>query len=165
MRLILALLVALMAAPALAAPVVTSYTATVQIVFYIEDGTNSPYQGLLTYDLATYQSKTLAQLKADGLAQYQTWLTATAAAQAADIANANAVPSSVSSVQLRKAIIGAGIKTQVEAAIAAGDAATQTYWYTADYFNRSDALVATLGTALGYTSQQLDNLFIAAGKL
>jgi hypothetical protein len=43
---------------------------SVEIIFYVKEGTNSPYQGRLLY---TPTAPSQSQITADELAQYQTW--------------------------------------------------------------------------------------------
>jgi hypothetical protein len=69
----LALVLALLA-PIQAQTVSNSVSTTqVEIIFYVTEGTNSPYQGRLVYTLAESQALTMPQLRAAQIAQYQAW--------------------------------------------------------------------------------------------
>jgi hypothetical protein len=88
-----------------------------------------------------------------------------AAAVAGAAAQAAYVPQSVTPLQARLALLGAGLLDQVEAAIAAGSRADQITWEFAPYVRRDYALIENLGTALGLTSAEIDDLFRAAVAL
>lgn len=75
------------------------------------------------------------------------------------------VPLVVSMRQARLALLQAGLLSQVDAAIAAGNEADKITWEYATEVNRSDALVANMSTGLGLTAEQLDNLFTLAASL
>lgn len=71
--------------------------------------------------------------------------------------------------QARLALLGAGLLTSVNDAVAAmtgtaGDAARIEWEYAMDVV-RTSPLVTNLSTALGLTSEQLDGLFTAASAL
>ncbi|SEQ48014.1 hypothetical protein SAMN05216548_1053 [Faunimonas pinastri] len=76
------------------------------------------------------------------------------------------VPESVTSTQGKRTLLYAGIKSAVEAALAAisDDIAREDsqLQYDAGTWERSNSLFTTLGTALGLTSVQIDDLFRAA---
>lgn len=80
-----------------------------------------------------------------------------------------AVPSSVTMRQARLALLAAGLLAGVESAIAALPSpqkeAVQIEWEYAATINRDDALVASLGAALGLTDGQVDAMFLAAAAL
>jgi hypothetical protein len=61
--------------------------------------------------------------------------------------------------QIRQALSVAGLRDQVEAAVAAGDQAMQDAWHYAQTFERLHPKILAIGTALGQTEQQLDDLF------
>lgn len=67
--------------------------------------------------------------------------------------------------QARLALLGAGLLTQVEAAVTAAGGATQITWEYATQIRRDDPLIAQIGTSLGLTQAQIDALFIAAAGL
>jgi hypothetical protein len=77
----------------------------------------------------------------------------------------------LSAVQVRLGLLGAGITpAQVEGIIAQiGDDAqritAQTYWEYATQIHRSHPLIATLGSALGLTSAQIDQMWAAAAGI
>ena len=75
------------------------------------------------------------------------------------------VPQSVTPRQARIALLNAGLLDQVEAAIASGPRADQITWEFAVDVRRDYALIANLGTALGLTGTQIDDLFRAAAAL
>jgi hypothetical protein len=85
------------------------------------------------------------------------------------IANVNAqlavVPSPISSPAARSVIYSMGLHTQVEAAVAEGSATVQQLWYTAATIDRNDPNLIAIGTALGLTSDQIDDMFRAAAAL
>lgn len=76
-----------------------------------------------------------------------------------------AVPDSVTMRQARLALLQAGILTQVNAAVAAGDEVTRITWEFSSEVQRSNPIVSTLVTVLGLSEQQLDELFILAASL
>lgn len=72
------------------------------------------------------------------------------------------VPTTVSMRQARLALLSAGLLDDVQAAVEFGDRATQISWEFAASVSRDDPLVQTLAKGLNLTSDQLDDLFIAA---
>jgi hypothetical protein len=76
-----------------------------------------------------------------------------------------AIPASVSPRQIRQALTRAGLRTSVEAAVAAGDQDTKDWYEFATQFERSSPIVAALGAALSVTDAQLDDLWTLAGTL
>lgn len=79
------------------------------------------------------------------------------------------VPQSVSMRQARLAMLHAGILGDVEALIAnmPGDegSAARIDWEFAQEVRRDWHLVSTLGTQLGMTGAQIDDLFMFAGSI
>ena len=80
-----------------------------------------------------------------------------------------AVPVTVTMRQARLALLAKGLLANVDAAVAGmpgadGDAA-RIEWEYAATVDRNSQLVASLSSALGLTSAQLDALFIAAAGL
>jgi hypothetical protein len=79
------------------------------------------------------------------------------------------VPETVSPRQARLALLGIGMLDEVEQALAsipgAQGKAAQIDWEYATEVQRKSPLIATLGPALGLTSQQIDDLFRAAVAL
>lgn len=88
----------------------------------------------------------------------------TAADAAAYAALANAVPSAISRMQARVALTQAGKLAAIDAYFASAqvDAPTREYWQSAAVFHRDHPLVVGLAPALGWTTDQLDNLFRTA---
>lgn len=80
------------------------------------------------------------------------------------------VPTSVTRRQARQALLLAGLLNKVQPAIDAIPDATQRAlvqieWDDSQVFERNRPVLVALGTALGMTSDSLDNLFIQASKL
>ena len=67
--------------------------------------------------------------------------------------------------QIRQALTRAGLRTQVEAAVAAGDQDMKDWWEFATTFERTHHLVVAMGTALGQTEAQLDALWALGASL
>ena len=91
-----------------------------------------------------------------------------ALAQTAD-ENAPLVPQSVTMRQARLALLGAGKLAMVDAAINGmaepTKSAARIEWEYSNEVQRHNGFVEALGPALGMTSAQIDQLFIAAAKL
>lgn len=105
----------------------------------------------------------------DYLADAGTDVNAIAAARASELSAEEAaaavyVPSQVSAIQARQAILQMGYKAQVEAAVAGADPTIQAQWYGASVLDRDNAEVIAVATAAGI-ADQLDALFRLAGKL
>jgi hypothetical protein len=66
---------------------------------------------------------------------------------------------SISPRQIRMALTRAGLRTQVEAAVAAGDQDLKDWWEFSTAFERLNPEVEAMGAALGQTPEQLDNLW------
>lgn len=75
------------------------------------------------------------------------------------------VPASVSPRQIRQALTRAGLRTSVEAAVAAGDQDTKDWWEFATTFERSNPQVIGMGLLLGVSEEALDDLWILADSL
>ena len=75
------------------------------------------------------------------------------------------VPRSVSPRQIRQALSRAGLRASVEAAVASGDQDTKDWYEFATEFERTSPIVAALGTALGVTDVQMDDLWTLAGSI
>jgi hypothetical protein len=66
--------------------------------------------------------------------------------------------------QIRMALTRAGLRTTVEAAVAAGDQDLKDWYEYSNEFNRDNPLVAQMATAIGQTPAQIDALWeLAAG--
>jgi hypothetical protein len=75
------------------------------------------------------------------------------------------VPPFVSPRQIRQALTAAGLRTQVEAAVAASDQDTKDWWEFATTFERRHPMVVAMATGLGITEKQVDDLFISAFEI
>lgn len=79
------------------------------------------------------------------------------------------VPQAVTMRQARLALLGAGLLSQVDAAIASLPSpqkeAAQIEWEYAAVVQRNHGLVPAMAQALGMTESQIDDLFIAAAAL
>ena len=79
------------------------------------------------------------------------------------------IPDTVTMRQARLALLGAGLLQKVDFTIASmpgveGDAARITWEFSTEV-HRTDALVQSLGPALGFTPEQLNQLFVTAAGL
>jgi chromosome segregation ATPase len=85
------------------------------------------------------------------------------------IINAPVVPQTVTMRQARLALLGAGKLALVDAAIDSmpepQKSAARIEWEYSNEVQRHNSFVSALGPALGMTSAQIDQLFIAAAKL
>lgn len=75
------------------------------------------------------------------------------------------VPQRVTPLQLRAAINAAGLRTAVDAALAAAPIGARDAWEVATEARRDDPTLNQLATALGLTSEQVDAVFLAAANL
>lgn len=75
------------------------------------------------------------------------------------------VPTSVTLRQAKLALLGAGLLSQVDAAIAAAGTAAQIEWSSASTVQRDSPLATSLAGALSLDSAALDALFVAAAAL
>lgn len=75
------------------------------------------------------------------------------------------VPATVSPRQFRQALNAAGLRASVEAAVASADIDTQDWWEYATSIDRDNGPLNAAATALGVSSEQLDDLFRAAAIL
>lgn len=76
----------------------------------------------------------------------------------------NAVPARITRTQARLVLHRAGLLEQVLKVIEAGGVEAQI-WYEANEWNRASPILAGMAQALGFTNQQVDNLFRAAGAI
>lgn len=74
------------------------------------------------------------------------------------------VPQSVSPRQIRRALNNAGLLAMVEVAVAAADKATQIDWEFGLEVRRDWPVLNSMAVSLGMTSDQVDQLFIAANQ-
>ena len=84
---------------------------------------------------------------------------------AAVVAFLNPRINSVTPRQARLALLSAGLLPAVESAVKAAGGATQITWEYATEINRNDALITTLGSALGLTDAAIDLLFKQAATI
>lgn len=77
----------------------------------------------------------------------------------------HSIISPVSPRQIRMALTRAGLRAQVEAAVASGDQDLKDWWEFATAFERTNAQVAAMGQALGQSEAQLDALWQLAATL
>lgn len=77
------------------------------------------------------------------------------------------VPAQVTAYQARAALIQAGLFDKVDAFIQTLPKNTTEYqaWEYANYFYRDSPFISSVATTLGLTSDQVDQLFIAASKV
>ena len=75
------------------------------------------------------------------------------------------VPPSISARQCRLVLASQGLLSAVEAAVASSAESVQIEWQFAAYISRNSALVSSLGGSLGFTSEQLDEMFKLAATL
>lgn len=75
------------------------------------------------------------------------------------------IPTSVSPRQIRQALTRFNVRTQVEAAVAAGDQDLKDWWEFATVVERNHPMVVGMATALGISATELDAIFVAAGAL
>lgn len=76
----------------------------------------------------------------------------------------NAVPLTITRTQARLVLHRAGLLDKVLEVIAAGGVEAQI-WYEAAEWNRASPVLAGMAKALGFTDEQVDNLFRAAGAI
>lgn len=76
-----------------------------------------------------------------------------------------AIPRSVSPRQIKQALTRAGLRQQVEDAVAAGDQDLKDWYAESTDFERMNQHVLDMAVTLGVTERQLDDLFTLAGTL
>ena len=67
--------------------------------------------------------------------------------------------------QIRQVLTVAGLRSSVEAAVAAGSQDLQDWWEFSTVIERTHPEVIAMGAALGQTPEQLDQLFTAGAAL
>lgn len=92
--------------------------------------------------------------------EYEAWLSAGNAPEPAD--PVSLVPASVTPLQARRALRGAGLLGLVESWLATQDDDARDAWEYAKTVERGDPILNAAGVALGMTESELDALFIAA---
>lgn len=75
------------------------------------------------------------------------------------------VPQVITIRQAKLALLAAGLLDDVDSAVASADRATQIEWEYATEVHRSWPTISAVATVAGLTSEQVDNLFIAASNL
>lgn len=76
-----------------------------------------------------------------------------------DAGEVNAVPRSVTPLQMRRALRATGLKATVDAALAAASEETREEWEYATAIYRDNATLEAMGHALGKSDADLDALF------
>lgn len=78
---------------------------------------------------------------------------------------APAVPQSITPRQFRQSLTHFGFRSAIESAIAAADQDTKDWYQFATSFERASPVVATMAQALGFTSTQVDAVWLYAATL
>lgn len=82
---------------------------------------------------------------------------------------AEPVPATITMRQARLALLGAGLLSEVDAAINSlpepDRSAAKIEWEYAAVVQRDSGLLPAIGSALGMTEAQIDDLFVSAAKL
>ena len=74
------------------------------------------------------------------------------------------VPQSITPLQAKLQLLKLGLLDEVEALVT-GDRKAQLYWEYASIIERDNAVLLSMATQLGLTSEQVDEMFIEASKL
>lgn len=74
------------------------------------------------------------------------------------------VPQSITPLQAKLQLLKLGLLDEVEALVA-GDRTSQLYWEYASVVERDNAVLLMMANSIGLTSEQVDEMFIAASKL
>ena len=74
------------------------------------------------------------------------------------------VPTSVTPKQIRLALNAAGLRQMVEDAVEASDQAIKDTWNWTTYFRRTDQMLNSFCDAIGWTKEEIDQLFIDASN-
>lgn len=82
-----------------------------------------------------------------------------------DVSIPQAIPTRIRAAQARRAIVAAGLKSTIEAAIADAGGEIQEFWYTMDTLDRDDPDLIRLATSIGLSSDQVDALFRQAALM
>ena len=117
--------------------------------------TDNPADWMASTDIAppAFDAQTAGCFWRDGA-----WVVVQATPAAAQV-----VP--ISPRQIRQALSRAGLRASVEAAVAAGDQDLKDWYEFSTAFERTNAQVTAMGTALGVTEQQLDDLWALGASL
>lgn len=76
-----------------------------------------------------------------------------------DIEDYNPVPQSVSPMQIRLALNELGLRQTIENAVDSGSQDLKDMWKFASEFKRDYPLIEELSVSLGFTKEQVDNIF------
>ncbi len=87
--------------------------------------------------------------------------------EGAELTPVDSVPVSVERYQARVALYNAGLLDQVESIMddESTDIVAREAWMGASVIRRDSVIVAAIGSILGLTEEQKDELFIAASKI
>lgn len=122
-----------------------------------------------TYDPVTQTARETTPVLTDKGHYEHAWIvedkTAEVIAAEAEAKRVAAIPVSVSPRQIRQALTRAGLRAQVEAAVAAGDQDLKDWWEFATAFERLNQHVIDMCAALGVSERQADDLWTLAGSL
>lgn len=80
----------------------------------------------------------------------------------------NAPPIQIENVtprQIRQALNSLGLRSSVEAAVAAGNQDLKDWWEFSTYFGRTHPVVISMGQSLGQSEQDMDDLWELAASL
>ena len=80
------------------------------------------------------------------------------------VANAVAVPQSITPLQAKLQLLKLGLLDEVETLVT-GDRTSQLYWEYASAIDRDNPMLLSMANSLGLTSEQVDEMFIEASKL
>lgn len=75
------------------------------------------------------------------------------------------IPQTLSRRQMMLALLAQNLLSTVTSIVTSLPLATQIAWNEASYFDRNDALLLQMAAAQGWTTQQLDDLFVNGAKL
>lgn len=124
-----------------------------------------------TYQYTSAQNTVVAVIDEDGISRMSMLASLVPGGEAIlpYVAPPPEVPESVSMRQARRALLGAGLLSQVDAAIASLPSpqkeAAEIDWEYAQEVERHNGLVPAMAQALGMTDAQVDALFMQAATL
>jgi len=137
-----------------------SDTNSVEVTWLDDDG-----KQLRCHSYADVQMDMLMADLGEGAAQYADLIAAvTEGIQPAPPAPPAPIPS-ISPRQIRQALTRAGLRTAVEAAVAAGDQDLKDWYEFSTAFERINPQVEEMGTALGVSAESLDDLWALGATL
>jgi hypothetical protein len=82
-----------------------------------------------------------------------------------DAPPAPVVPQEVNRMQAMEALNASGKLSAANAAVSSANADVQLWWTNTPVFHRNNAMMLGVASGLGWTSADLDALFIAAGQI